>query len=192
MMKKITVLISLILVALSFTSCGEQWELEQELKTRAGSIATVDPYLAECEVDGMIMSNPVNAQGLVFLDIIMEDSNHISIDVNTAGYGITPWILVNDGNYSHLYASGVLLGGSAGDVTFSSGSMLALSRSDLSSSEFSGTVSGWLKNITLLQTRLSRDKYEMDGEVVIKWQDYESRKDHIMKISRIQRYLDKK
>ena len=165
-MKKIFLAISLLGACLVSISCTEKCRIEQNARTLAGSVTSIDPYFFEGEFDGHKIDKEA-----AFLWLTQKSNDTFELSVRYIDED-----LVNSLGINSLGTSPITLSGKVGDVVFDSDIDVSVQK------VYKGKASGWIKSD--VPTKTSPAKFNLTGEITLSWLS-ESQEAHQFTINKI-------
>ena len=166
----------LIFIAATLCGCNEKAEFERNSKTLAGSIASIYEYKIGGEFDGESLGD----DNIIFF--YQHGNNKIDFSlVNSRDGGF----VFND--VKSINTSAFKLTGEPANVSFDESVKLTLNKESLPDTTIDGTVSGWLKNIFLIElwTKFSPANYKYEGIIEIAFSDPDTGTQHKLVINQI-------
>ncbi len=165
-MKKIFLAISLLGACLVSISCTEKCRIEQNARTLAGSVTSIDPYYFEGEFDG----HKIDKEDATLM-LLQKSDDAFELSVRFIDED-----LVNSLGINSLGTSPITLSGKAGDVVFDSDIDVSVQK------VYKGKASGWIKSD--VPTKTSPAQYNLTGEITLSWLS-ESQETHNFTINKI-------
>jgi hypothetical protein len=138
--------------------CSDAWWIDQEAKTPAGSVSSIEDYLYEGSCDGAMIVPSLKCPHRLRIEKETDKVIDIGVMINPEGHIVEDvvWVAVDR----------VALKGRAGDVCFDQEVDLRVSDGS-NITEPSGRISGWLKKIPF--TKTSPDQPDLDGHIELSW-----------------------
>ena len=163
--KRVKKAITLLTIVL-FVGCSEEYQIEQSVRSLAGSIASIYPYFVGGTIDGEPMESPdnSNADSYGIMYISKQFNNNLSLSFESTAPQ-TPIV----GDILSVHTSLFAIQGEPADVQFDETVKITLVRSDNSVQEGTAIIKGWFKNITLIEMRTKTEPshFELDGHITI-------------------------
>ena len=160
-MKKIVLAISLLVACLVSISCTEKCRIEQNARTLAGSVTSIDPYYFEGEFDGH--------------KIVKEDATLMLLQKSDDAFELSVRFIDED-LVNSLGINSLGTSGKAGDVVSDSDIDVSVQK------VYKGKASGWIKSD--VPTKTSPAKFNLTGEITLTWLS-ESQETHQFTINKI-------
>lgn len=164
-MKKIVPIVSLICFFL--VSCTDSWRIEQNAKTLAGSVTSINSYHAEGLFDGESFGD----QFTIF-NCIQKSNNSLQFTLlQNSG------TLTKNTDVAGIATSEIMLSGSVGDVLFDS-----IVEVTVNATKYKGRASGWIQSD--VPTKTTPAQYNLKCEITLQWVD-SADKSHTLIINRV-------